>query len=119
MSFAGPKPRFDLSRPWATFAARLRVLIRQEELGLITLSVVAGAVAGGGVTLLSNAARLLHIALFDLDERGSVSALAELSQPWHAALPMFGGLLLGVVGRSTRSRPTPCMAAECPSSTVW
>ena len=99
MSLAAPKLRLPGPRPWTTFATRLRSLIRQEELGLITLAVLAGALAGCAVTALSQAARMLHVVLFDLDAYGFVSAMGALNRPWHVAIPMLGGLLLGLVSR--------------------
>ncbi len=99
MTLATPKVRLATERPWTIFATRLRGLIRQEELGLITLAVLAGAIAGGAVTVISQIARMMHIVLFDLDGRGSVSAMTAMHKPWHLAIPMLGGLLLGLVSR--------------------
>ncbi len=99
MTLTAPKAGVDATRPWTFFATRLRSVIRQEELGLITLAVFVGAVAGCAVTLISHAARLLHIVLFDLDAHGSVSAMSVLPNPWKAVIPVCGGLLLGVVSR--------------------
>ena len=83
----------------SSFGARLRILIRQEELGLITLAVVSGAVAGAAVTALSHAARLMHIGLYGLDRHGALSGLDRLHTPWHAAIPAVGGLILGLASR--------------------
>ncbi|WP_158807537.1 chloride channel protein [Beijerinckia sp. L45] len=99
MSVAAPPAIEPKQGVLARFVMRLRVLVRQEEIGLITLSVVAGAMAGAAVTALSQGARLLHIALYGLDGQGSLSAMVTLHNPWQAAIPALGGLVLGLVSR--------------------
>ena len=99
MSVFAPRAAQPKQSVLALFLTRLRVLVRQEEIGLITLSVVAGAIAGVAVTALSHGARLLHIGLYGLDARGSLSAMTTLLTPWQAAIPALGGLALGIASR--------------------
>jgi CIC family chloride channel protein len=89
----------DRPRLASRLAARLRGLVRQEEIGVVALAVCAGAVAGAGVSGIAYAARLLHIVLFGLDARGQLSALASLDTPWRALIPLAGGVALGLSGR--------------------
>jgi CIC family chloride channel protein len=84
---------------WRLVLTRTRALFRQGEAGLILLSILAGAAAGAGVTLLSDGARLLHISLYGLGADGSVSAMGTLRSPWQALIPAAGGLLLGLASR--------------------
>jgi CIC family chloride channel protein len=89
----------DRPRVAGRVAARLRGLVRQEEIGLVALAVCAGAVAGAGVSGIAFAARFLHIVLYSLDRHGQLSALETLRHPWQALIPALGGLALGVTGR--------------------
>ncbi|MDR3462357.1 MAG: chloride channel protein [Beijerinckiaceae bacterium] len=99
MSFSETSAPLAKPGNWRFGFIWLRALIRQSEAGLIVLSILAGAIAGAGVTLLSIGTRLLHIWFYGLDARGELSALSALHSPWHALIPLAGGLALGVTGR--------------------
>ncbi|PHK93068.1 chloride channel protein [Pseudoroseomonas rhizosphaerae] len=76
----------------------LRDAIRQSELGIIGLGVLAGLVSGTLAAALGLAARGLHVLLFG---PGSAHGLSVLHDPDPLALllaPATGGLLLGLLG---------------------
>ena len=75
---------------------RLRALVRADELWLAMLSAVVGFLAGLGVVVINLISELLHQRLFALPLGQGLSESVNLS-PWRAlAVPMLGGLLLGV-----------------------
>jgi CIC family chloride channel protein len=73
----------------------LRALVRANELWLVVLAGVVGAIAGVMVFLMTAAAQILHVVLFHIDIDQHLSALSHVE--WHRALlvPPLGGLLLG------------------------
>jgi CIC family chloride channel protein len=76
-------------------ARRARALIRRDEIGLIFLGFLSGAMAGLFAAGILKASLLLHFALFGSER---LSALARI-EPWQRALaPLAGGLLLGLSG---------------------
>jgi CIC family chloride channel protein len=75
--------------------SHLRTLVRRDEIGLIGLGLVAGAVAGIFVTFILGLTRYLHLWLFSVPFEDDLSNLSALSSPSQALVPFLGGLLLG------------------------
>ncbi len=73
----------------------LRALVRADELGLVVLAAIVGAIAGIVVYLMTGAAQLAHVLLFDIGMRQHLSAMAHVD--WRRALvvPPLGGLFMG------------------------
>ncbi len=106
----------------------LRRLVRQEEILVALLSGLVGFLAGLVVAAMVLAARAMHVRLFGLPSEALSGA--EAVAPWRALLvPALGGLLLGAsafcspatagpAASSTRSRPTPSMAAGSRGATA-
>jgi CIC family chloride channel protein len=77
--------------------ARLRALLRADEVAFIVLAALVGAGAGLAVTVMSHATQLAHELLFGISPAARLSASAGL-EPWRVLLvPVMGGLLLGAV----------------------
>ncbi len=77
--------------------ARLRALLRADEVAFIVLAALVGAGAGLAVTVMSHATQLAHELLFGISPGARLSASAGL-EPWRVLLvPVMGGLLLGAV----------------------
>ncbi|MGA9866258.1 MAG: chloride channel protein, partial [Acetobacteraceae bacterium] len=74
----------------------LRALVRADELGLVVLAALVGTVAGIVVYVMTEAAQLAHMALFDIGLNQHLSAMASVD--WRRALvvPLLGGLLMGL-----------------------
>jgi len=74
----------------------LRALVRADELGLVVLAALVGAVAGVVVYVMTEAAQLAHMALFDIGLNQHLSAMASVD--WRRALlvPLLGGLFMGL-----------------------
>jgi chloride channel protein, CIC family len=75
---------------------RLRALVRANELWLVVLAAVIGAIAGIVVYVMTFAAQLMHVLLFAIDIDTHLSAAANLD--WRRALivPALGGLVVGL-----------------------
>jgi CIC family chloride channel protein len=75
---------------------RLRALVRANELWLVVLAALIGAIAGLIVYLMTIAAQLMHVMLFDIDIDSHLSAASSLD--WRRALlvPPLGGLAMGL-----------------------
>jgi CIC family chloride channel protein len=80
--------------------SRLRAAIRSGETGLISLSVLIGAVAGMLTTGLARSAAFLHSLLYG---HAALSAIERLETAWLALIPAAGGLLLGLGSRAIPS----------------
>lgn len=65
-------------------------------LQIVVLACVVGAFAGMAVTVLSNAAHLLHNYLFSLPVDVRLSGLLQLSNSTDAVIPVVGGALMGL-----------------------
>jgi CIC family chloride channel protein len=77
--------------------ARLRALLRADEIAFVALAALVGAGAGFAVTVMSHATQLAHELLFAIPSGARLSASAGL-EPWRVLLiPVAGGLLLGAV----------------------
>jgi CIC family chloride channel protein len=93
MAYAEPaRSRFEFIEK---IPARLRALVRRDEIGLIGLGLVAGALAGVFAAGILAASRLLHLLFFGHKQ---LSGLASLDFPVQAIVPVAGGLLLGISG---------------------
>jgi CIC family chloride channel protein len=93
MALAEPRK----NRIWRLLDApsHLRALVRRDEIGLIGLGLVAGAMAGVFVAFILGLTRYLHLWLFDVPLDGDLSNLPALGSPAQALVPFIGGLLLG------------------------
>jgi chloride channel protein, CIC family len=76
---------------------RLRALLRSNEFYLIPLSLVVGVVAGAVVTLMSEIAQIMHVAIFGIPIDVRLSANAYVNPITAVIAPAFGGLVLGVM----------------------
>jgi CIC family chloride channel protein len=84
----------------------LRALVRADEIWLVVLAAFVGCATGIMVWLMTATTQLVHETLFLISPAERLSAMASLD-PWRTVLvPMFGGLVLGVVTLGiTRLRP--------------
>ena len=90
----GRRPR----KPWGVVLhapQRLRALVRANELWLVVLASLIGAIAGLVVFLMTFAAQAMHVLLFAIDIDAHLSASPTLD--WRRALlvPLLGGLAMG------------------------
>ncbi len=92
-------PTADPDRPMA----RLRAIFRSSEPSLLVFAAVIGAFAGAIVFAISQATETLHVLLYGIDPGTKLSAIDAI-QPWHVAIPLAGGALLGLVVYLFRKR---------------
>ncbi len=79
------------------FLVRIRALLRSNELYLIPLALIVGAVAGAIVTLMAEIAQIMHVLIYGIPIDVRLSANAYIS-PWAAmTAPAVGGLVLGLM----------------------
>jgi len=85
-------------------ASRLRAVVRSNELSLVVVAVVVGALAGFCVTAMTWIAESAHVAIYGIPFDVRLSAAARI-RPLAAflALPL-GGLALGLIERWRRAR---------------
>ncbi len=75
----------------------LRALVRADEVWLVALSAVVGALAGVMVWFMTEFTQIIHVLLFAIPRNTKLSAMPSLV-PWRALLvPPLGGLAFGVV----------------------
>ncbi|HWX49095.1 MAG TPA: chloride channel protein [Roseomonas sp.] len=88
------------TRRWLSrlFPTGLRHRLRQTELGIIGLGVVAGVISGLVASCLGLAARGLHTLLFGPESEHGLSALREADPVMLLLSPAAGGLLLALLG---------------------
>lgn len=80
--------------------------VRQGEVGIIGLGVVAGLVSGLLAAGLGHAATFLHTTFFGPESRHGLSALRDADPLALLLVPAVGGLLLGLLGLAlARWRP--------------
>ncbi|MEO8716086.1 MAG: chloride channel protein [Acetobacteraceae bacterium] len=74
----------------------LRALVRADELGLVVLAAIVGAIAGIVVYVMTAAAQLAHVLLFGIEMDQHLSAMPDVD--WRRALvvPILGGLAMGL-----------------------
>jgi CIC family chloride channel protein len=88
-------------------AARVRALVRTDEIWLVVLAAVAGAAAGLCVTGMSLTFQRLHELLFGLERHQRLSGVASLDPLRLILVLVAGGLLVGLTGLAImRWRPT-------------
>jgi CIC family chloride channel protein len=85
-------------------AARLRALLRSNELSLVVVAVFVGALAGLGVTAMTFVAESAHVAIFGIPFDVRLSAAARISPLAAFLAPALGGLALGLIERWRRAR---------------
>ena len=106
-----------------------RALVRGDELWLVALAAGVGLASGLCVHLMTVATQAGHEWLFALQRGDRLSGSVNLERLRAVGVPTLGGPAGGAGGlgdralvepaaRSTRSRPTPCMAAACRSATA-
>jgi CIC family chloride channel protein len=76
----------------------LRAMVRADELWLVFLAAIVGCVAGLLVSAMTQLAQTIHVLLFDLAPGERLSGAAALEPARAIAVPVLGGLLLGLVG---------------------
>ncbi len=82
---------------WVLHAPRtLRALVRADELWLAILSAGIGVFAGIGVAIINAITALMHERLFALPAGQGLSESPEIAPLRAVAVPVLGGLLLGV-----------------------
>lgn len=85
---------------------RLRALVRANELWLVFLAGIVGALSGVLVYVITSAAQWLHVLLYDIPYAQHLSSQASV--PWERALlvlPVGGILLAGLTYGVNRYRP--------------
>jgi CIC family chloride channel protein len=88
----------------------LRALVRADEIWLVLLAGILGVAAGLLVVAMNQATQLAHEFLFGLPPGQRLSGQAAIA-PLRAAVPVFGGLLVGVIGLAV-ARWTPRRAVD-------
>jgi len=76
----------------------LRALVRADELWLVGLAAVVGALAGCTVVLMETIAQFMHRVLFRLPPDTELSAMHAISPVSALLVPTLGGLVFGLVG---------------------
>ncbi len=87
------KKHFGMAR----VVRRLRALIRSHELALVLLSALIGVAASAAVTVMTKAAMLSHVLVFDLDFDVRLSATDHVAPLAAFSALMVGGLILGLI----------------------
>lgn len=86
----------------------LRALVRVDEVWLALLAAVVGVLAGVGVALINSVTFFMHAKLFALPRGQGLSASPALDPLRAIAVPMLGGLVLGLsMWVLARFRPKP------------
>ncbi len=75
----------------------LRALVRADEIWLVALAGVIGSVTGVVVWAMTMSAQIIHEVLFQIDRHQYLSAMPSLDPLRTVAVPMLGGLFLGLV----------------------
>lgn len=88
--------RLRLSAVAAGTPARLRAMVRADELWLATLSIIVGLCAGAGVTVMDVISRHFHFWFFALPQLGEGLSQQTHIEPIRAmSVPILGGAVLG------------------------
>ena len=85
--------------------ALLRARVRGNEIAFVALAILAGALSGAAVAVVSHAAQLLHELAFAIAPGERLSASGGLPAWRVLAVPAMGGLLLGGLGLLLRRLP--------------
>ncbi len=75
----------------------LRAMVRADEIWLLVLAALIGVAAGVSVWLISVVAQLLHEILFNIGHDQRLSAMDRLNPILTVAVPVLGGIVLGLV----------------------
>lgn len=101
MEMKVPNATADVSASDASAATRapgrFRALVRREEIALVVLAAIVGAIGGLLVMAIGAAAQALHVVLFQLDPGERLSGSQALATPLLALVPALGGALLGLM----------------------
>jgi len=81
----------------STLVAFFRGAVRRQEFGLILLGLVAGYIAGFCMWVIFTLATLCHHWFYGIDFEHRLSASIRLNSPYHALIPLGGGLCLGLL----------------------
>jgi CIC family chloride channel protein len=76
----------------------LRALVRTDEIWLVVLSAFVGCGAGVAVWIMTGTTQLIHQLLFGIASGERLSAMVSLDPIRTVAVPVLGGLLLGLIG---------------------
>ena len=76
----------------------LRALVRTDDLWFTAMATVMGLISGLGVTAMSLITQYMHQVLFGLNAKERLSSQIEIRSALLVAVPILGGLLLGVLG---------------------
>jgi chloride channel protein, CIC family len=76
----------------------LRALVRADEVWLVVLAGVIGAIAGAVVAAMNTVTQLAHTVLYQLPPGEGVSGMVSVNPVSALVVPVAGGLLLGIVG---------------------
>ncbi len=82
---------------------RLRALLRSSEPTLLGFAALIGVLSGVVVVVIASITQGLHVLLYGIDPDEKLSATARIDW-WHAAIPVAGGALLGLVIYVFRNR---------------
>lgn len=75
----------------------LRALVRADEIWLVALAAFIGCGTGIAVWLMTAATQLIHEVLFHINHLQRLSAMVELDPVRTVAVPVLGGLVLGLL----------------------
>jgi CIC family chloride channel protein len=75
----------------------LRALVRADEVWLVALAAIVGALAGVMVWFMTAATQLIHQALFQISSSERLSAMVELPLLRTLGVPTLGGLAFGLI----------------------
>jgi CIC family chloride channel protein len=76
---------------------RLRAIFRADELAVLAIAALVGAIAGFAVAVMSRATQLVHELLFGIPDGAHLSASTGLASWRVLTVPVAGGLLLGLI----------------------
>lgn len=82
---------------------RLRALLRSSEPTLLGFAALIGVLSGIVVVAIASITQGLHVLLYGIDPDEKLSASMSIDW-WHAAIPVAGGALLGLVIYIFRNR---------------
>ena len=94
---AGRRHRRPIGSVVAHAPQVLRAMVRADEIWLLVMAALIGVAAGVSVWLISAAAQLLHEILFHIGHDQRLSAMDRLNPILTVAVPVLGGLVLGLV----------------------
>ena len=84
-------------RPALVLFARLRAALRADELGLVALAIVVGALAGVAVSAMTLIVNVAHVLIYGIPFDVRLSAVERVPPVAAFAAPMLAGLALGAI----------------------